>query len=237
LAEPRDTLPFVGRHGGFGSVHASAQSAPICATFIANYRTITSPSRIARNGRPVPRYLRTPDAAKVVGLSIRTLEKHRIYGTGPVTRSSAAASSNPSDTGRIESGCRLHQWRSDGLTDNTVAGVDFQYRDSYVFDGKVLQADAYYMRSFSRTPPSSLFSQHGHSEEDDSAASALNFPNEPWSGDLLFKQIGRNFTPALGFVNRTAIRQYVGTVDHLSRYRNRYLTRWNSPPISNSSPT
>ena len=30
-----------------------------------------------------PRYLRTPDAAKVVGLSIRTLEKHRIYGTGP----------------------------------------------------------------------------------------------------------------------------------------------------------
>jgi predicted DNA-binding transcriptional regulator AlpA len=30
-----------------------------------------------------PRYLRTPDAAKLVGLSIRTLEKHRIYGTGP----------------------------------------------------------------------------------------------------------------------------------------------------------
>ena len=33
-------------------------------------------------GEP-PRYLRTPDAAKFVGLSIRTLEKHRIYGTGP----------------------------------------------------------------------------------------------------------------------------------------------------------
>jgi predicted DNA-binding transcriptional regulator AlpA len=30
-----------------------------------------------------PRYLRTPDAAELVGLSIRTLEKHRIYGTGP----------------------------------------------------------------------------------------------------------------------------------------------------------
>ena len=30
-----------------------------------------------------PRYLRTPEAARVVGLSIRTLEKHRIYGTGP----------------------------------------------------------------------------------------------------------------------------------------------------------
>jgi hypothetical protein len=29
------------------------------------------------------RYLRTPEAAWFVGLSIRTLEKHRIYGTGP----------------------------------------------------------------------------------------------------------------------------------------------------------
>lgn len=29
-----------------------------------------------------PRYLRTPEAARFVGLSIRTLEKHRIYGTG-----------------------------------------------------------------------------------------------------------------------------------------------------------
>jgi hypothetical protein len=29
------------------------------------------------------RYLRTPEAARFVGLSIRTLEKHRIYGTGP----------------------------------------------------------------------------------------------------------------------------------------------------------
>jgi hypothetical protein len=30
-----------------------------------------------------PRYLCTPEAARFVGLSIRTLEKHRIYGTGP----------------------------------------------------------------------------------------------------------------------------------------------------------
>ncbi|GGF50603.1 transcriptional regulator [Aliidongia dinghuensis] len=34
------------------------------------------------NGVP-QRYLRTPEAARFVGLSIRTLEKHRIYGTGP----------------------------------------------------------------------------------------------------------------------------------------------------------
>ena len=35
---------------------------------------------------PPPRYLRTPEAARFLGLSGRTLEKHRTYGTGPVYR-------------------------------------------------------------------------------------------------------------------------------------------------------
>jgi predicted DNA-binding transcriptional regulator AlpA len=34
------------------------------------------------NGLP-PRYLRTQEAARFLGLSARTLEKHRTYGTGP----------------------------------------------------------------------------------------------------------------------------------------------------------
>ncbi len=33
-----------------------------------------------------PRYLRTPEAARFLGLSGRTLEKHRYFGTGPVYR-------------------------------------------------------------------------------------------------------------------------------------------------------
>lgn len=33
-----------------------------------------------------PRYLKTPDAALHLGLSPRTLEKHRCFGTGPVFR-------------------------------------------------------------------------------------------------------------------------------------------------------
>lgn len=32
------------------------------------------------------RFLRTPDAATYLGLSARTLEKHRTYGTGPIYR-------------------------------------------------------------------------------------------------------------------------------------------------------
>jgi len=99
-----------------------------------------------------------------------------------------------------------------GLTNNTVAGADFQYRNSTLFGNKVLQADTLFMRSFSNA-----------AGNDDSAAVSLNFPNEPWAGDFLFKQIGADFTPALGFVNRSAIRQYVATLTHLTRYRQRYL--------------
>ncbi|KAA5601759.1 helix-turn-helix transcriptional regulator [Blastochloris sulfoviridis] len=37
----------------------------------------------AANSQLPPRYLRTPEAARFLGLSGRTLEKHRTYGTGP----------------------------------------------------------------------------------------------------------------------------------------------------------
>jgi predicted DNA-binding transcriptional regulator AlpA len=36
----------------------------------------------SRAGFP-PRYLKTPEAARLLGLSGRTLERHRTYGTGP----------------------------------------------------------------------------------------------------------------------------------------------------------
>ena len=102
-----------------------------------------------------------------------------------------------------------------GLTSNTVAGVDFQYLNSHFMNDNILQADAYYERSFS--------SQKG---DDDSAAFSLNLPNEPWGGDIVIKQLGKNFAPALGFVNRTDVRQYQGTVRRLTRYRNMYLNQF-----------
>lgn len=37
-------------------------------------------------GAGPPRHLRTPEAARFLGLSDRTMEKHRSYGTGPVYR-------------------------------------------------------------------------------------------------------------------------------------------------------
>jgi hypothetical protein len=95
-----------------------------------------------------------------------------------------------------------------GLTRNTVAGVDFNYRDIQTIPGKTLQADFYYERSFSNT-----------NGDDDSYGAALNFPNEPWFGEFTYKVVGQNFYPALGFVNRNGITLYDGTAGYLARFR------------------
>lgn len=40
----------------------------------------------SRNADLPPRLLRTKEASRFLGISIRTLEKHRTYGTGPIYR-------------------------------------------------------------------------------------------------------------------------------------------------------
>jgi hypothetical protein len=99
-----------------------------------------------------------------------------------------------------------------GLTDNTLVGADFQYRDSNLFGDKTILADVFFQRSFSNTKG-----------DDDSFGGSVAFPNEPWAGEFAFKQIGQNFFPALGFVNRTAIRVYDGSVDYIHRFADSFL--------------
>ena len=100
-----------------------------------------------------------------------------------------------------------------GRSKNSVGGADFQYRDSDFLPGKILQSDFFYQRSFSDTKG-----------DDDSFGVAVNYPNEPWGLDTRFKQVGTNFSPALGFVNRTGIRQFDGILTH--RQRNISGWRW-----------
>jgi hypothetical protein len=95
-----------------------------------------------------------------------------------------------------------------GLTHNTVAGGDFQYRDTTTFNGNTFQADLYYEESLSNSVG-----------DDNSFGLALSYPNEPWFGDFTLKQVGTNFMPALGFVNRPGIRLYDATAGYRWRYR------------------
>src|SRR3546814_2986317 len=54
--------------------------------FGAANRTHGGPIMSANPTGLPPRFLRTPEAARFLGLSGRTLEKHRTYGTGPAYR-------------------------------------------------------------------------------------------------------------------------------------------------------
>lgn len=94
-----------------------------------------------------------------------------------------------------------------GVSNNSVAGIDYQYRNSNFLGGYILQSDIFYERSFSDLVG-----------DDDAFGIALNFPNEPWGGELVFKEVGLDYTPALGFINRAGIRLYEANARHLSRY-------------------
>lgn len=62
--------------------------------------------------RIVRRFLRTPEASEYLGLSSRTLEKHRTYGTGPRYRKLG---------GRVVYDLTdLSQWADSGLRTSTT---------------------------------------------------------------------------------------------------------------------
>lgn len=102
-----------------------------------------------------------------------------------------------------------------GATDNSLVGGDFQYRNSNVFGDKIFQADAFIQRSFSSTLG-----------DDNSYGISLNFPNEPWGAELNFKQVGENFEPALGFLDRAGIRDYQAGLSYLRRVTDSWIQEW-----------
>lgn len=95
--------------------------------------------------------------------------------------------------------------RGDPMTpgDNTLGGVDFNFRHRNPVSGNRTSANLWLMNS--RTRP-----EVGPRDDSDSMSFGLRLgmPNEPWRWELGMQQIGRNFNPALGFVQRRDRRLY-----------------------------
>ena len=91
--------------------------------------------------------------------------------------------------------------------DNSVGGVDFRYRNSRLPGENVFEAEAWYQMS------------RGDAASDDEAFGVrLRLPNTVgWRGGLSVKEIGENFDPALGFVNRRGIRDHIAEVGYAHR--------------------
>ena len=93
----------------------------------------------------------------------------------------------------------------EGLVDNTVVGADFQYRNTNFSGDDALLGTAWVQHSFTS----------GQNADQFAYGAKLRYPNDTVNWSLAFKELGENFNPALGFVNRPGIRQY----DAEYRYR------------------
>src|SRR5690606_23157582 len=83
--------------------------------------------------------------------------------------------------------------------DNTVVGVDFRYLNTRLSSGHTIEGDAWYQQS--ETP--------GLDGDDSAWGVALRSPNHTgWRGGLSTREVETNLNPAMGYVQRTGIRDY-----------------------------
>lgn len=81
--------------------------------------------------------------------------------------------------------------------DNSVAGINFMYLNNKLSNGRQLEADAWYQ--ISDTP--------GLVGDDASFGFGLRLPNNTgWRSRMAYKEVQKNFNPAMGYVNRSNIR-------------------------------
>ena len=93
-----------------------------------------------------------------------------------------------------------------GQSDNTLLGFDYLFRSPSILGKGRLQTDVYYQQTFSST-----------TQDDDTFGIRIDYPNDVWRWTLAAREVGENFSPALGFVNRAAIRDY--SADWQRRFR------------------
>jgi hypothetical protein len=102
-----------------------------------------------------------------------------------------------------------------GTTDNSLIGSDFIYRDRSFMGGGLMQATAFYMRTI--TPDI----------EDDSFGLKFSYPNDKWGWNVSFREIGEDYRPALGFVNRPGTRDPSASWHRGYRPVGSWLQDWN----------
>lgn len=95
-----------------------------------------------------------------------------------------------------------------GQFDNTLAGVDFQYKNSTGFPG-TLYGDFAYVRTFDDDGVNSVGDHY--------AAVAGAYRGLKWEWNAEFYNIGENYRPRLGFANRTGIRRYHANLGRVFR--------------------
>jgi len=98
--------------------------------------------------------------------------------------------------------------------DNTVYGADFTYLNTELASGRQLEGNVWYQ--LSDTP--------GLNGDDAAWGINVSSPNNSgFRGEIGIKEIEQNFNPALGFVNRTNVRDYAGRFGYTHFYNDDYF--------------
>ncbi|MBH97232.1 MAG: hypothetical protein CMM56_02140 [Rhodospirillaceae bacterium] len=92
--------------------------------------------------------------------------------------------------------------------DNSLIGADFRYANTRLAGGRALEADLWYQQS----------NTDGIDEKDRAYGFRLRAPNSTgFRGQIGFKEIEENFFPALGYVNRSGVRDQTFKLGYTKR--------------------
>jgi len=98
--------------------------------------------------------------------------------------------------------------------DNTLIGIDFLYQNTNLSGGRTIEAGAWYQQS----------DTEGIEGDDAAWGLRLRMPNTNGvRAGIAVKEIQQNYNPAVGFVNRRGVRDYIGAFGYTHRPRGRYL--------------
>ncbi|MES2626492.1 MAG: carbohydrate binding family 9 domain-containing protein [Pseudomonadota bacterium] len=98
--------------------------------------------------------------------------------------------------------------------DNSVFGADFRYLNTRLQSGRVVESDAWYQ--VSDTP--------GLKDDDAAFGFGLRSPNNTGlRAGVGFKEVQRNFNPAMGYINRANIRDYIADAGYTHFFDSSFL--------------
>lgn len=99
--------------------------------------------------------------------------------------------------------------------DAQTLGLDFRYRNSKFLGNRIFQGELWYQQTNNQPIPGTVASSTG-SDESAWGVHAL-LPNDHHRFDAWYYQFGKNFDPALGFVNRPGIKDLYFNYRHRKR--------------------
>ena len=98
--------------------------------------------------------------------------------------------------------------------DNSVAGIDFRYQNTRLPNGRTIESEVWYQQS----------ETEGLDGDDGAWGARFWMPNNTgFRGGLGIKEVGRNFNPALGYLNRADIRDTAGEFGYTHRPMGSYV--------------